>query len=100
MSIKSEPFDIYRTNHSIVLIRAYTNFVGQKRLNKQAETYLLIIKEEGLETTLFTNYIKVESLKEEKSNAIIAGDLYSKAPFSSSEFIYSSKVKIKFPITH
>lgn len=98
LSFTTEPFDVYKTNNSIVLIRAYSNLLNQKYLNKQAETYLIIIREEGFKVNLFTNYIKTKSIQKEDSVIIVTGDLYCKAPFSSSEFIYSSNAKIKLPI--
>lgn len=98
LSIKSEPFDIYQTNHSIVLIRSYINLIEQKRLNSQAETYLIIKNEEGFVPSLFSNYINVETFINENNHTIIKGDLYIKAPFSSSKFIYSCKIKVTLPI--
>jgi hypothetical protein len=100
ISFINEPFDIYKTTNSIVLIRYYSNLIGQQYLNKRAESYLIILNEiNDFKIELFTNYIKTESITEEKNVTLIVGELFSKSPFSSNEFIYTSKVKIKLPIT-
>lgn len=94
-SFKTEQFDIYITNNSIILIQSYASYFGKTQLTKRAETYLIIIKEEGFPINLFTNYLKVKSIKKEDT-FVIVGDLYTKNPFFTKEFIYSLEATIKF----
>ncbi len=98
LSFNTEPYDVYRTENSIVLVKNYNALFGQKSLQKRAETYLVIIKEEGLPKELFTNYLIVDSREKKENSEIIKGDLYSKSPFTKS-FVYTANVSLRIPLS-